>query len=298
MKKTLLLIVIGAILGSTVGFAGSKLFPDVDENAWYADAVASLSEKGIIEGYPDGTFGPNNNVNRAELAVVMDRLLQYIETCEVASDDDVTADDDVSDDDVDSDTTALDSCDDIESIKLLDLYSNIQSTITTADSNITNAAQLIKPSSPVWEGNFFVKGVTAKVVDTKYSSAVEMEKNSDTVEHLFVDVVYDFSDSLSSRGTVYSNENDTRTIEYVTENCGAQVDGICFDHLLFPLQLIVTIDDSAKTAEFSTITAAYGVTAQEAVVSVSYTEADTLYDCVKADLKELIDEHGKTPAEW
>jgi len=86
MKKTLTLILVGALLGSTVAFAASKFFSDVPSNAWYSDAVASLSEKGIINGYPDGTFGPTNNVNRAELAVIIDRLIEYMETGEISID--------------------------------------------------------------------------------------------------------------------------------------------------------------------------------------------------------------------
>lgn len=85
MKKTLTLILVGVLLGSTVVFAAVKMFSDVPSNAWYTDAVENLTEKGIIEGYPDGTYGPTNNVNRAELAVMLDRLIEYIETGEVAS---------------------------------------------------------------------------------------------------------------------------------------------------------------------------------------------------------------------
>ncbi len=80
MKKTLTLILAGVLLGSTVTFAAGKIFPDVPTDTWYSSAVAGLSEKGIITGYSDGTFGPTNNVNRAELAVMMDRLIEYIET--------------------------------------------------------------------------------------------------------------------------------------------------------------------------------------------------------------------------
>lgn len=79
MKKTITLIIVGSLLGSSVAFAASKIFSDVPSNTWYTEAVNNLSEKGIINGYSDGTFGPTNNVNRAELAVMLDRMLQYIE---------------------------------------------------------------------------------------------------------------------------------------------------------------------------------------------------------------------------
>ncbi|MBD3330668.1 hypothetical protein GF354_04020 [Candidatus Peregrinibacteria bacterium] len=84
MKKTLALILIGVLLGASATFAASKLFSDVPADAWYSNSVSSLSEKGIIGGYPDGTFGPNKYVNRAELAVMMDRLIEYMENGEVA----------------------------------------------------------------------------------------------------------------------------------------------------------------------------------------------------------------------
>lgn len=85
MKKTFALIFTGVLLGSTVAFAAVKLFSDVPSNTWYSEAVASLADKGIIAGYPDGTFGPTKNVNRAELAVMLDRLIEYIETGGVAT---------------------------------------------------------------------------------------------------------------------------------------------------------------------------------------------------------------------
>ena len=72
-------LTIGLILGIPSGFALGELFSDVDSSAWYASAVESLTEKRIIAGYPDGTYGPSNYVNRAELAVVLDRILDYME---------------------------------------------------------------------------------------------------------------------------------------------------------------------------------------------------------------------------
>lgn len=83
MKKTLILIFVGVLIGSTVAFAAGKMFSDVPSNAWYSEAVVSLVDKGIIAGYPDGTFGSTKNVNRAELAVTLNRLIEYIKTGKV-----------------------------------------------------------------------------------------------------------------------------------------------------------------------------------------------------------------------
>lgn len=80
VKKILPFILIGAIVGSGTVFAASRFFPDVPKNAWFENAAKNLSEKGIIEGYSDGTFGPSKKVTRAELAVMLDRTIEYIQT--------------------------------------------------------------------------------------------------------------------------------------------------------------------------------------------------------------------------
>ena len=50
MKKIILALVVGVIIGAIPSvFAIAKLFSDVDQNQWYADAVYSLTEKGVIE---------------------------------------------------------------------------------------------------------------------------------------------------------------------------------------------------------------------------------------------------------
>lgn len=43
-----------------------SLFPDVPETAWFADYVRTGVKRGSVNGYPDGTFKPENCVNRAE----------------------------------------------------------------------------------------------------------------------------------------------------------------------------------------------------------------------------------------
>jgi hypothetical protein len=47
------------------------IYTDVEPNAWFTPYIAELSESGIVEGYPDGSFGAWDPVNRAELAKVI-----------------------------------------------------------------------------------------------------------------------------------------------------------------------------------------------------------------------------------
>lgn len=49
-------------------------YGDVASNAWYADAVATLSRMGILKGYEDGTFKPDAAVTRAEFATIASRF--------------------------------------------------------------------------------------------------------------------------------------------------------------------------------------------------------------------------------
>ena len=51
-------------------FATSS-FPDVDENADYAEAVQYVNEMGIMQGDDKGNFNPNNTVTRAEMATIL-----------------------------------------------------------------------------------------------------------------------------------------------------------------------------------------------------------------------------------
>lgn len=49
-------------------------FTDVNGSAWYANTVATLSNAGILAGYPDGSFRPNDPITRAEFAAIATRF--------------------------------------------------------------------------------------------------------------------------------------------------------------------------------------------------------------------------------
>lgn len=48
-------------------------FSDVSDSKWYAADVAAIKEAGIINGFSDGTFRPDANMTRAEMAVILQR---------------------------------------------------------------------------------------------------------------------------------------------------------------------------------------------------------------------------------
>ena len=49
-------------------------FPDVPQNMWYYGAIAGATQNGWISGYPDGTFGPDRYITRAEVTSVINRM--------------------------------------------------------------------------------------------------------------------------------------------------------------------------------------------------------------------------------
>jgi hypothetical protein len=59
----------------TTAPAAASTFSDVPSSFWGYDAISSLSGKGIISGYPDGTFRPDNEVTRAEFATMLVKAL-------------------------------------------------------------------------------------------------------------------------------------------------------------------------------------------------------------------------------
>lgn len=54
--------------------AGSASFTDVAKGQWYADGVAWASANGVVSGYPDGSFRPNDTISREQMAAI---LYQY-----------------------------------------------------------------------------------------------------------------------------------------------------------------------------------------------------------------------------
>ncbi len=46
-------------------------FTDVASGAWYTDAVSWAVSRGIVDGYSNGRFAPNDNITREQLAVML-----------------------------------------------------------------------------------------------------------------------------------------------------------------------------------------------------------------------------------
>ena len=53
----------------------APVFSDVPSSYWAYDVITSLSSKGIVSGYPDGTFKPGASITRAEFATMLVKAL-------------------------------------------------------------------------------------------------------------------------------------------------------------------------------------------------------------------------------
>lgn len=60
----------GAALVSSCN-TSSLRFSDTDDAAWYAPYLCAAAKRGIIAGYPDGTFKPSSDINFAEAAKII-----------------------------------------------------------------------------------------------------------------------------------------------------------------------------------------------------------------------------------
>lgn len=61
-------------------------FSDIKDGAWCCRAVSTLTNMGIIKGYTDGTFRPNADITRAELATIIARFAKLDVNTETFSD--------------------------------------------------------------------------------------------------------------------------------------------------------------------------------------------------------------------
>lgn len=86
MKKLTLVLVL--VLAFALPVLANP-FVDVPLNHWAYDSVQSLAAKGVIVGYPDGTFGGGKSLTRYEFAEATAKALAYVEGMDFASAEDV-----------------------------------------------------------------------------------------------------------------------------------------------------------------------------------------------------------------
>ncbi|MBR3990828.1 MAG: S-layer homology domain-containing protein [Clostridia bacterium] len=127
-------------------------FSDVSPKKWYAGYVGWANEAGVVNGYPDGTFGPEKNITRQEVAVALVRYLEYSDTrvpLHAASAPDEFAD---------GSAFPKWSRDQIDRLRRAGIFNGDQNARFNPKSNITRAEaatllmNLIKSTENLWNG--------------------------------------------------------------------------------------------------------------------------------------------------
>ena len=76
LTRGMLVTIIGRMGGAET--SASAAFADVDANAYYSPYIAWATENGIVNGFEDGTFRPDESVTREQTAAIIYRYMQYI----------------------------------------------------------------------------------------------------------------------------------------------------------------------------------------------------------------------------
>ena len=74
MKKLIcLLLTLASLTAFVPAMASGAEFSDFSPSHWAYNSVTAMVNKGVIEGYPDGTFRPENNVTRGEFCAMLSK---------------------------------------------------------------------------------------------------------------------------------------------------------------------------------------------------------------------------------
>ncbi|MCL2044882.1 MAG: S-layer homology domain-containing protein [Oscillospiraceae bacterium] len=77
ITRAMIVTILHRMSGKADASSLSNPFTDVPDDAWYADAVKWGAANGIIEGYGNKTFGPNDPITREQLATILCRYAEY-----------------------------------------------------------------------------------------------------------------------------------------------------------------------------------------------------------------------------
>ncbi len=77
MTRGMFATVLAKVAGVDTSQYTSSKFYDVDIDKWYGKSIAWVSEIGVMSGYDNGNFGPNDEVTREQMAVILSNYIKY-----------------------------------------------------------------------------------------------------------------------------------------------------------------------------------------------------------------------------
>ncbi len=87
MKKLLALVAVFALVAFAAPAFAANPFVDVPMNHWAYDAISQLAAKGVIQGYPDGTYRGNQPMTRYEMSMLVARALATVDMDKASKED-------------------------------------------------------------------------------------------------------------------------------------------------------------------------------------------------------------------
>ncbi|MDD6077180.1 MAG: S-layer homology domain-containing protein, partial [Clostridiales bacterium] len=78
LTRAMFVTMLGRLSGADLTQVSESVFPDVSASDYYAPYVQWATASGIVDGFPDGTFRPDENITREQMACIMARYLKSI----------------------------------------------------------------------------------------------------------------------------------------------------------------------------------------------------------------------------
>ena len=76
VSRAMFVTILGRLYGADP--VETEAFSDIKKNSWYSGYVGWANTNGIITGFPDGTFHPNESLTREQMATAMTRFVEYL----------------------------------------------------------------------------------------------------------------------------------------------------------------------------------------------------------------------------
>ena len=193
MKKILALAAVAALTAGVSAYAANP-FSDVSTDDWAYQAVSDLSDQGVVEGYPDGTFKGERNMTRYELAQIIARLM--------AKEDQLNAQQQAT-----LDKLAGEYADELANlgVRVSNLEKKVGNIYWTGDARMRYINNAGKTEKDTWDGRMRlnVKGqvnddtyVQGRIVTNMYFKDGDASKDGNTImDRLFVN--HNFGDKTS-----------------------------------------------------------------------------------------------------
>jgi len=77
MTRAMFVTALARLDGENIESYSNQKFTDVINNSWYEKSVAWAVDNGIVDGYSTTKFGPDDEITREQMAVILDRYLDY-----------------------------------------------------------------------------------------------------------------------------------------------------------------------------------------------------------------------------